>query len=258
MSWTRIAVVGDYNAQFVPHTSIESAVGHGAARIGRAVDVTWVASEQVDPADLAGFDALWIAPGSPFRSMSGALDAISHGRTTGTPTLGTCGGYQYVVIEYARRVLGLGDAAHAEHDPYASTLFISELACSLAGQRLDVQLVPGSQAAACYGVGSAVERYYCNFGLNPEYQARLHEGGLRMAGTDATGEARVLELPDHPFFVATLFVPQTSSTREQPHPLVVGFVRAAVRHRELAAGSAVPGGAIPGGGTARGARRSSR
>lgn len=225
----RIAVVGDYNDHFVPHTTIATAIEHSSAWLAGDFAVDWVPSDKVDDNALADADAIWIAPGSPFRSMAGALAAVTQGRTTHIPTLGTCGGYQYMAIEYARHVLGIADAAHAEHDhdPYASTLFISELTCSLDGQRLTVQLSPRSRTAGHYGVESADERYYCNFGLNPQYQKELHDGGFRVAGTDHHGEARILELPDHPFFIATLFVPQTTSTAQRPHPLVTGFLRAA-------------------------------
>ena len=143
------------------------------------------------------------------------------------PLLGTCGGFQHLVIEYARNVLGFTDAQHAEYDPYASNLFISELACSLAGRTMEVQLAAGSRAAGFYGSTRTSERYYCNFGLNPEHRRRLHEGGLRVVGTDQDDEARVLELPDRRFYLATLFVPQLSSAPESPHPLIVAFLRAA-------------------------------
>jgi CTP synthase (UTP-ammonia lyase) len=131
------------------------------------------------------------------------------------------------VIEYARNALGFEDAQHAEYDPYASNLFISELSCSLAGKTMEVRLEGDSRAARCYGQTDALEQYYCNFGLNPEHQRRLHEGGLRIVGVDQDGEARVLELPDHPFYIATLFVPQLSSSAASPHPLIVSYLRAA-------------------------------
>jgi len=177
--------------------------------------------------DYQSADALWCAPGSPYRSLDGALEALRYGREHGVPTLGTCGGCQHMVIEYARHVLGFQDAQHAEYDPYASRLFISELACSLVGQTLPVRLAPGSRAAALYDGAEAEERYYCNFGLNPAYRDQLEAGGLKVSGTDRDGEARVLELPEHPFYIATLFVPQTRSTPQRPHPLIAGLLRAA-------------------------------
>jgi CTP synthase (UTP-ammonia lyase) len=161
---------------------------------------------------LKGFDALWIAPGSPYKSLIGALNAIRYAREHDVPLLATCGGCQHVVIEYARNVLGFEDAAHAEYDPYASNLFITPLSCSLVGQTMQVEIEPGSRVEAIYGSRSAFEQYYCNFGLNPKVQQKLHDAGLRIVGRDANGEARILTLPKHRFFVATLFVPQLTST----------------------------------------------
>lgn len=180
-----------------------------------------------DPAEVLAEDALWCAPGSPYRSLDGALRGIALARERDLPLLGTCGGFQHIVIEYARNVLGFADAQHAEYDPYASNLFISELSCSLAGRTMAVELVAGSRAAELYGGTEASERYYCNFGLDPEHQRLLDEGGLRVSGVDQDGEARVLELPDRRFYLATLFVPQLSSTPAAPHPLIVAYLRAA-------------------------------
>jgi CTP synthase (UTP-ammonia lyase) len=75
------------------------------------------------------------------------------------------------------------------------------------------------------------EQYYCQFGLNPAYQATIHEGGLRIVGFDDDREARIVELPDHPFFVGTLFVPPLTSTPERPHPLIVAYLQAAMDYR---------------------------
>lgn len=123
--------------------------------------------------------------------------------------------------------MGIEDADHAESNPYASTLFITPLSCSLVGQTMEVRLQPGSRAAGAYGVERAMERYYCNFGLNPRYQEALKHAGLVVSGVDADGEVRIMELPSHPFFIGTLFVPQARSVRGQPHPMVLEFCRAA-------------------------------
>jgi CTP synthase (UTP-ammonia lyase) len=103
---------------------------------------------------------------------------------------------------------------------------ITPLACSLVGQQHPVTLVAGTRAAALYGIGSAVEDYYCNYGVNPDYLPRLQAGGLCVSGTGNDGEARIVELPGHPFFMATLFLPQARSTIERPHPLLRGYAAA--------------------------------
>lgn len=129
-----------------------------------------------------------------------------------------------MVLEYARNVLGYRDAQHAEYDPFASDLFVSRLACSLVGREMSVQFVPGSLVARCYGSDRAVEQYYCNFGVHPDRVGVLASGPLRIVGSDAEGDVRVIELPEHPFFVGTLYVPQARSKPGSPHPLVIAFL----------------------------------
>ncbi|MDA8062494.1 MAG: CTP synthase, partial [Actinomycetota bacterium] len=210
----KIGVVGDYRPTNETHLATTAALEHAGDAAGLTVEVSWVPTAEIasDPeTTLRGLQGVLIAPGSPYESMDGALAAIRVARTRGVPLLGTCGGFQHVVVELARHVLGIADADHGEYDPYASTLFITPLSCSLAGQAMDVQLHPDTLAARTYGSTTATERYYCNFGLNPEHLPALQAGGLVVSGVDHQGEVRVMELPGHPFFLATLFVPQTSS-----------------------------------------------
>lgn len=226
-----VGVIGDFNPEFPPHVATNAGLEHAAAALGARVEIRWLDTtplEDVDLAELANHDALWCAPGSPYRSLDGALRAIRFARESDWPFIGTCGGFQHVVIEYARNVLGFEDAQHAEYDPYASDLFISQLSCSLVGQTMSVRLEPGSRAASFYEQDEVAEQYYCNFGLNPAHQGRLHEGGLGVVGTDQNGEARVLELPDRRFYLATLFVPQLSSSPSSPHPLITAYLQAAL------------------------------
>ena len=229
---TRIAIVGDHRPDHETHAATSAAIAHAATRLGVVADAAWIPTESLPGRAaevLAPFAAVWIAPGSPYRSMQGALDAVTHARTSGMPLLGTCAGFQHVVVELARSLPGMADAAHAEYDPGAAQLVVDELACSLAGSAMDVDLLEESVAARAYGRRRTTERYYCRFGLNPQYVAPLDDAGMVISGRDAAGEPRVVELPGHPFFVATLFVPQTASTAAEPHPLVEAFVAAAHR-----------------------------
>jgi CTP synthase (UTP-ammonia lyase) len=226
----RIGVVGDYHDQNETHRATDAALDHAAQHRGLQADVTWIATSDVDGTaeqTLTGFEALWIAPGSPYQSMQGALEAITYARTRDLPLLGTCGGFQHVVIEFARNVAGIPDADHAEYDPTASRLLIDALACSLVGQVMDVTLAEGSITHRAYGASRATERYDCRFGLNPNYIQALTQSGLTISGVDQDGEARSVELPSHRFFVATLFVRQTSSAPGTPHPLIGAYLAAA-------------------------------
>jgi CTP synthase (UTP-ammonia lyase) len=229
-STLQVAVIGDFDETFTPHAATNEALRHSAARLGVEVAVEWIPTPRLELSldCVQAADALWCAPGSPYRSMQGALAALRFGRERGVPTLGTCGGCQHMIIEYARNVLGFADAQHAEYDPYASRLFVAPLSCSLVGRTMPVTLEPGSKAAAVYGVQRIREQYYCNFGLNADYEQTLHEGGFRVVGLDDDHEARVFELPEHAFYLATLFVPQTRSTPERPHALVTALLQAAL------------------------------
>jgi CTP synthase (UTP-ammonia lyase) len=234
-----VAIIGEYTPTFIPHTKTNEAVSHAQTALPAPIRAEWMSAAAFDnEADkaLARFDALWIAPGSPYKSMQGALNAIRYARERNVPLVGTCAGCQYVVIEYARNVLDFRDAAHAESDPYASNLLVTPLSCSLVGQTMEVHIEPDSRVARIYGAVRISEQYYCNFGVNPAYQSMLHEAGLRIVGSDANGEARILCLPDHPFFVATLFVPQLTSSPAHPHPLVIAFFKAALAHRQATRG----------------------
>ncbi len=113
----------------------------------------------------------------------------------------------------------------------APVLLISRLECVIAGQTRKVRLLPETIAARAYGREEALEHFRCNFGLNPDYRERIEKGGLRVTGVDDNGEVRVMELHSHPFLVATLFLPQLSSSAGAPHPLVVAFIEAAAAFR---------------------------
>jgi CTP synthase (UTP-ammonia lyase) len=234
----RIGVVGDHQKGNETHRATAAAIDHAARHRAMEAEVTWIATPEIEGAAdkvLTGFDALWIAPGSPYQSMRGALEAITFARTRDLPLLGTCGGFQHVIIEFARNVAGIPDAAHAEYDPDASRLLINGLACSLVGEVMGVSLVQGSVAHQAYRSPSTTERYYCQFGLNPEYLQTLTRSGLAVSGIDQDGEVRIVELPGHRFFLATLFVPQTSSAPDAPHPLISAYLGAGARRRAEAA-----------------------
>ena len=231
----RIAVVGDRRSGSEAQDAIEPALAHAGAATGIEAGVTWIDTPSLlDDWEgrLASFDAVWGAPGSPFLSLEGALAGIRWAREQGRPFLGTCAGFQHAVIEFARDVVG-ADACHAEYGEAEGELFIQELLCSMAGHTMGVRLVD-DELRSVYGGGEVSERYYCHFGLNPAYRDELEAAGLRVAGVDASdGDVRIMRLAGHPFFVLTLFVPQSSSSLNDPHPLIVAFLRAAAGHTAL-------------------------
>ena len=125
------------------------------------------------------------------------------------------------------------DADHEESSPHASVKLISKLACSLVGQQRNVRIVPGTEAHRIYGKNEATEIFACNYGLNEAFENQIQSKELRVSGYDEDGTARMVELPGHPFFIATLFVPQVVSERGKPHPLIVGYLEAAAKFQSL-------------------------
>jgi CTP synthase (UTP-ammonia lyase) len=174
---------------------------------------------------LRGYAGIWLVPGSPYRSEAGAVTAARTARTEGIPFLGTCGGFQHAMLEFARDVCGLPEARHAENgggdDPDA---LIAALSCSLAGHEGAINLAPGSLIEQLLGASRTIERYHCGYGIAAGYIDLLSAHGMRFTGHDDAGEVRVAELPGHPFFLATLFQPELAA--EGVHPVVRGFAQA--------------------------------
>jgi CTP synthase (UTP-ammonia lyase) len=228
----RVGVIGDQVARFVPQEAMADALAHSADRVGCDVELTWFATPSLErdaESVLAGCDALWCAPGGPYRSLDGALEGIRVARETARPFLGTCAGFQHGVLECARNLLGMRGAGHPEYggDSPDDPLILDERLCSLVGQEMRVRLVDPA-TRSLYGTDEVAERYYCRFALAEHHRDRLASVGLVVAGIDEIdGGTRILRRLDCDFFYLTLFVPQVASRPDAPHPLVTAFVEAA-------------------------------
>jgi CTP synthase (UTP-ammonia lyase) len=223
----RIALVGDRSANIRAHARVPVIIEALLAREGIALDPYWIATPDVSEGDLTGFDGIWLVPGSPYESAEGALAAVRVAREQRIPFLGTCGGFQHALVEYARDVCGLTRVENAEITPDAEEYLIVPLECSLMGHEEAVLVVPGTLAAKISGPGRRTERYHCSYGVNPDYVEALGDGGLRFSGFDDDGQVRIAELPDHPFFLCTLFQPELQGDGTQPHPIIRAFAVAA-------------------------------
>ncbi|MBV9957049.1 MAG: hypothetical protein JO360_01455 [Acidobacteria bacterium] len=237
-----IGLIGDQLPEYQrpQHAALEM-IRRAAEELSVNAEVRWIATPSLEGADaesqLSLADALWASPGSPYLSLEGALRGIRFARERGWPLLGTCAGFQHMVLEYARNVMGITDAAHQESDPEAKTLLLTALVCPVASQVLKIKLQPDSLPARIYGTTEIEEYYYCNFGINPEFQRAVDESGLKVVGADQDGEPRVLQLPSHRFYLGTLFVPGASYTEghimmEGAHPLIKAFLQTGLAFRE--------------------------
>jgi CTP synthase (UTP-ammonia lyase) len=224
----RIALVGDYNESIVAHRAIPIALSMAAEALRADVSWEWVhtrmvtsdAEQMLDP-----YAAVWCVPGSPYENTAGAIAAIRFARTTHRPFLGTCGGFQHAMLEYAQSVWGI-DATHAETDPTGENQVIAPLMCALVEVKGALHFEPGSRLAKIYGSPTATEEYHCSFGLNPLYAERLNHGAMKVAARDDEGSVRAIALEGYPFYVGTLFQPERAALRGQLPPLVKAFVAA--------------------------------
>lgn len=123
--------------------------------------------------------------------------------------------------------MDIQDAEHEETNPTASSLLISLLSCSLVGQRQPVKITPGSLTHQAYKQAEVSEEFHCNYGLNPAFRRQMEGGALKVTGVGPDDDVRIVELPSHCFFLATLFLPQLSSKPSRPHPLIMAYVQAA-------------------------------
>jgi CTP synthase (UTP-ammonia lyase) len=226
----RIALVGDYDTSVPAHQAIPVALELAAEHHHVAVEWEWLHTSRIgDAADtLRSFDGVWCVPASPYANMPAALDAIRFAREERKPFLGTCGGFQHALIEYARNILGLTEADHAETNPAAAVPLIAQLSCSLVEKEMELVLTEGSRIRKSYGTATTTERYRCNYEPNPLYGKTLFEGAMRATAHDLNGEVRGGELEGHPFFVGTLFQPERRSLRGELPPLVREYIGAIV------------------------------
>lgn len=222
----RIALVGDRSPLVQAHTRLPHILEAVDADGGIPIDPYWVASPEVAEAELSRFDGIWLLPGSPYVDGDGAQRAVRIAREERIPFLGTCGGFQHLLLEFATAVCGL-TAEHAETTPDAIDPLIRPLSCSLVGEERVVTALDGTRAAAILGTAPRTERFFCSYGLDPRYEEVLERHGLVIGARDGEGDARLVEVPEHPFCVGALFQPELSSGRSWVHPLIAAFVEAA-------------------------------
>ena len=224
----RVALIGDYNETVTAHRAIPEALRLAGLELGVQVDPQWLHTSLLREVSkqLADFEGVWCVPASPYANTQGALDAIRFARENEVPFLGSCGGFQHLVIEYARDVLGIAAADHAENNPAGEALVITPLACSLVEQSEEIRLAESGIVRDAYDAERITESYRCNYGINPAFERQIFGSDLKPTAWGAAGEVRAAELQGHPFFVGTLFQSERRALRGEAPPLAVAFVDA--------------------------------
>ncbi|HBE11553.1 MAG TPA: CTP synthase [Flavobacteriales bacterium] len=240
-STVKIGLVGKYVELKDSYKSIAEALIHAGAHQEVDVQVDWIHSESITSNSaaekLAGLDGIIVAPGFGSRGVDGKIETIQYARTKGVPFFGICLGMQCAVIEFARNVIGLTDAHSTEIKEYTPDPVIDLMAEQKSIQNMGgtmrlgaypCELTPGSHAFNAYGSASIEERHRHRYEFNNAYLERFESLGMVATGKNPdSGLVEIVEIPEHPYFVATQFHPEYASTVETPHPLFTAFVKAA-------------------------------
>lgn len=250
----KIAMVGKYMELLDAYKSLIEALSHAGIALKRKVKVECIDSERVEREGveiLEGMSAILVPGGFGERGVEGKINAVRYARENKVPYLGICLGMQVAVIEFARNVAGLENATSSEFDSNAEHPVVglitewmtSEGDVETRGEtddlggtmRLGAQachLVEGSTAAAAYGSNEITERHRHRYEVNDNYVAQLEKAGLRISGRSVDGElVEVVEVVDHPWFVACQFHPEFTSTPRDGHGLFTGFIQAAIEQQ---------------------------
>ncbi|XGV86561.1 MAG: CTP synthase [Limnothrix sp. BL-A-16] len=237
-----VAIVGKYVSLSDAYLSVVEALRHSAIDTHSELSIRWVSSEDLENEGpekyLSDVDGIVVPGGFGIRGIDGKIAAIRYARENHIPFLGLCLGMQCSMIEWARNVAGLPGANSAEFDsqcenPVIGLLPEQEDVVDLGGtMRLGLypcQVQPDSLAHRLYGKEVVYERHRHRYEFNNSYRSQVIETGYRISGTSLDGRlAEIVELPSHPFFLATQFHPEFLSRPNRPHPLFLGFVQAAI------------------------------
>ncbi len=248
-----VAMVGKYVNLKDAYISLTEALMHAGLRTRTKVKIDFVEATEIEKQGtgcLEGMDAILVPGGFGERGIEGKIQAVRHAREHGVPYLGICLGMQLAIIEYARDVAGLEGAHSTEFNrasPHPVIALITEWQdqkgtvearseqSNLGGtMRLgaqEVRVSHGSLAHSIYGAGLIRERHRHRYEFNNNYLQKMMNAGLRFSGFSRDGLVEIIELPHHPFFVASQYHPEFRSTPRDGHPLFTGFIRAARDYR---------------------------
>ncbi len=227
----RIAILGDFNPDYSTHHALNESIRQMRKLFSAEIQFDWISTDIFNSKTAFEnlYGGLWIAPGSPYKNMQNVLDTITYTRENDVPTLGNCGGFQHLLIEFARNVCGLENADHEETNPDANDLIISKLSCSLVQQTEELTIIDtDSILFNALKKDRLIGRYFCSYGLNDKYVELFRTNGISFTSKSADGQWRSFEIKTHPFFVGTLFQPALTSTLAEPNPIIVEFIKRSI------------------------------
>ncbi len=227
----KIAILGDFNPVYSTHHALNDSIRQVQKIFKEEIQFDWISSDILNfkTAFQNMYCGLWIAPGSPYKDMENVLKTITYARENNIPTFGNCGGFQHMIIEFARNVCGITNADHEETNPNSTDLLISKLSCSLVEQEEELTIIDtNSILFHTIKKDKLLGRYFCSYGINSKYIDTLKSNELKLTAISEDGQVRAFEIANHPFFVGTLFQPALTSTIREPNPLIIEFVKQSI------------------------------
>ena len=238
----KIAIIGDYNQNEESHRLIMESIKEVTGAIQGELEAQWIMSDALDVSEehLKLFDGFWFSPGSPYKDAKNVLAAIQYARENGVPALGTCGGFQHMVIEFARNVLGLYRADSEENDTECADAVIAKLSCTLVNKKERLEISDSNSILArAVGGHELIGEYRCNYGFHETYRSVFQNSDLITTIVETkNGYLRGFELKEHPFFIGTLFIPQLDFRGDSSFRIIKSFVKIVLymeeqRNREI-------------------------
>lgn len=228
----KIALLGDFNPEYPTHHAINDSIRLTKKSLDEDVQFDWVSTDIFNANQAFNiYSGLWITPGSPYRNMENVIKTITYVRENAIPTFGNCGGFQHMIIEYAKNVCGIVNADHEETNPDAENPVISKLVCSLRGESEELEIMDSdSFIYRAVKKDKFLGKYFCSYGINDKYKELLRSNGLSFTVKSAGDQIRAFELKSHPFFVGTLFQPALTSYEGNPDPSIESFVKQCLVH----------------------------
>ncbi|QXU47573.1 hypothetical protein KYG33_12195 [Chryseobacterium sp. D764] len=225
----KIAILGDFNPVHSTLHALNESTRNIQKKLNLDIQFDWIPTDIFNNKivfETQKYSGLWIAPGSPYRDMENVLKAIQFTRENNIPTFGNCGGFQHMIIEFARNVCGIQNADHEETNPDGADPLIKKLPCSLKGEQENLKLIDkNSFLYQTIQQDNIIGKYYCSYGINEKYVDILTKNGLSLTSISEDGNYRSFEIKSHPFFVGTLFQPALTSTEKEPNPIIMEFVK---------------------------------
>jgi CTP synthase (UTP-ammonia lyase) len=234
----KIAILGDFNPIHATLHALNDSTRAIQKKLNKDIQFDWIATDTFNTQvvfEKQNYKGLWVAPGSPYKDMDNVIAAIRYCRINNIPTFGNCGGFQHMVIEFAKHACQLQHADHEETNPNAEAILIKKLSCSLKGQEEELTIIDkDSHLYRTLGKEKLLGRYYCSYGLNEKYVPLLKKNGMHLTSQSMDGNYRSFEIKSHPFFVGTLFQPSLTSTPTDPNPIIMEFVKKSLEHTKIA------------------------